>query len=621
MPRTIALTPETREAWDRALTTWGVRLADPRLSPGAAADAGAPAWFSFPPSITVDPQYLADHGVSDELESIFAHEIGHHVLAPSTRVDSLKIRHQMARSLDAALARQPQQREVSFLANLWTDLLVNTRLVRLQRTDGAPPADVGIVRLSQALFSGAGHNRLWWVYLRTCELLWQLPAGSLCAQEPPPAPVIDAAEATEEADASMSRVAERHRQLEKALRAARAERVRIDAQLSGATTANPVVDAVLLAETVRMFAADPVSGAARFGVITAPYFRDIDAAVRAGDTGSSDAVRGGCADGQEPPTPEELGRILADQRMKDDLPPHPGSLDADGETPDDAEMAEDAASGGQAFDVAQTLSIYDDLPESAVLAAWYRSEAARWVRPYTRTVPSHPDGGIPGPVELWENGDPLTELDLPLTLRSGVVIPGVTTRRRSQLDDEPIVQETSIDLDLYIDSSGSMLRPSVGSPAVLAGTILALSVLRGGGRLRVTSFSGPGQVAGMPRFGRDSSEIISALCAFFGKSTSFPLDLYGSRYAKLPAPTAALQRHVVVLSDDGLVSMFGMGNEPYADVARDVRRKLTTGTLVLMDRTRRTAEVAHASGYDVIYLDTMADAPGVCTTLAEKLHG
>ena len=142
----------------------------------------------------------------------------------------------------------------------------------------------------------------------------------------------------------------------------------------------------------------------------------------------------------------------------------------------------------------------------------------------------------------------------------------------------------------------------------------------GGGRVRVTSFSGTGEVAGMSRFGRNPSEIIAAVSLFFGRSTSFPLDLYASRYAGLP-PADDAQRHVVVLSDDGLVSMFGVGNEPYSGVAKAVRPVLTTGTLVLMDPRHQVAQLAERNGYDVVYLRTMADAPGACAALAETLHG
>ncbi|MGL1395359.1 hypothetical protein ACSTI7_23440, partial [Vibrio parahaemolyticus] len=85
-------------------------------------------------------------GGADEWESVFAHELGHHVLAPSTRLDALKIRHQLARALHAAGAYAIRDADLSLLSNLWTDLLVNSRVAVLQRRrDG--PGEPGIVRL------------------------------------------------------------------------------------------------------------------------------------------------------------------------------------------------------------------------------------------------------------------------------------------------------------------------------------------------------------------------------------------------------------------------------------------------------------------------------------------
>src|SRR5690606_27222011 len=117
-----------------------------------------------------------------------------------------------------------------------------------------------------------------------------------------------------------------------------------------------------------------------------------------------------------------------------------------------------------------------------------------------------------------------------------------------------------------------------------------------------------GQVAALRRFSRDPAEVIGALATYFGSATSFPLDLYRSRYATV-STSDDRERHVVVLSDDGLESMFGVGNEPFVGAARVVREVLTTGTLVLMDRQRRVAKSAAEAGYDVVYIASMDDAP------------
>lgn len=638
-----------RAAWESAQALWGVHMTDADLRPGAGAEHGAPAWFTFPPAITVDPEMVAALGAADELESVFGHELGHHALAPSTRIDALKIRHQLARALAAAGALEVRDDDVSFLANLWTDLLVNTRLALLQRRRDGGSAEPGIVRTSRIIYRpGFGTTRrVWWVYMRAYELLWNLPASTLCPVEPPaPAPIEPPKHANEP---PLSSLPERFREQEAALRAARREAERIAAELERVVTTHPPVDADDVARIVRTFASDPVAGALRFGVIVAPYLieeqkaRPAQGQAEGGGLGTADGAgaapgdgRGYCAADGAPATAEEIGRVLPDRRLHGAVPSRgdataPGEQDADhgegGHRRGDHAGLGHGRGNGQALGVARTLALYSGSDADTVLAAWYRAEAAPWVRPFTQRAPAQPAPELPGPLESWETGDDLADLDWSATLQAApVVVPGITTRRRSYLDDEPTPVETGIELDLYIDSSGSMGDPRSGSPAVLAGTVLALSVLRGGGRVRVTSFSGPGQVAGSDGFTRDHVRVVTALADYFGGGTTFPLDLLAQRYDPLPLPrrgggASDVRRHLVVLSDDGLVSMFGVGNEPFAGVARRVRAKLTTATLVVLAHARGVEALAVAAGYDMLYVKTMDDAPQVCARLAEVLHG
>ncbi|MET4157508.1 VWA domain-containing protein [Agromyces sp. PvR057] len=642
----VPLVGEARAAWEHAQGLWGVRMHDAELRPGAGDAQGAAAWFTFPPSIAVDPVMLVDDGISGELESVFAHELGHHVLAPSTRVDSFKIVQQMARALAAAGAVPVRPEPAQRLANLWCDLLVNARVAVLQRRRGVPGVDIpepgaapgsapGVVRLMHGLFRSGfdAQSRLWWVYRRAYEHVWGLPAGTMCPVDPPPVPVRPvSAAAAAHVPKPLSEVPEKFREQERELREAQERAARIADELSRITMTTPEFDADRVAGLVRTFASDPVAGALRFGVLTAPYLVEAERAEQSGGglsgaraIGGSGGNAGGCSSDAAPPTAEELGRVLADRRLHEPVPARDltsRARTADGEGDVGPGGDGQGAGQGQGFSVAQTLRLYPASVADDVIATWYRTTAAPWVRPFTERRPDRPVADLPGPIELWDAGDELADLDWSATLQAGaVVVPGVTTRRRSRIDDDPEPEEASIELDLYLDSSGSMARPSEGSPAVLAGTILALSVLRGGGRVRVTSFSAAGQVAGGERFSRNPREIVSSLAFFFASGTSFPLDVYGDRYRRLAPPRDGVRRHVVVLSDDGLVSMFGVGNEPFADVARQVREKLTTGTLVLQDRWRRVGPLAEAAGYDVVYLDSMEEAPRVCARLAEVLRG
>lgn len=564
------MTPEETAAWQDALDLWRVQLRDPVIASGKAV--GSFAWFGFPPQVNVDLTMLGGLGARDHLVSVFAHEIGHHVLSPSTRTMSLKLRHQMARTLEVCdPSRQvPVHATAALMSNLWSDLLINVRVARLQ---GPEPDMVALWRRLQA-DQAAGRKPIqtsWWIVMRAYELLWSLTPGTLCPATPPRAPA-----------------------------------------KSGTT---PTVDADLLADTVRTFGTDPLAGALPFGMLYAPYL--------VGEAGEASrftrrSTPGACAElPGGPATTGELAEVLADPRLHE-VPRHPAAAAAGPA----GELADEAVSSlGQAHGLALTLELYEGSDETATLAAWYENEARPWIRPLLEQRDATVSEDLPGPFDVWETGDDPDLIDWPATLRRGRVIPGVTTLRRTWHPGEPEPRREAVQLDLYIDSSGSMPRPQLTSPAVLAGTILAQSVLRGGGRVRVTSFSGPGQVAGGSVYTRDRIEVMRQLTTYFGGGTTFPLDLLARRYLEQPAQASRddVRHHLVVLSDDGLVSMFGAGQEEYADVAAQVRRRVDTATLLLEDHHGQARDQAAAAGYDVLELAAMSDAPAACAALAARI--
>ena len=588
-------------AWTEAEALWGVRLHDPKDARGGPSFA----WFSFPPEVTVDHRQVRRLGIEPHLVSVYAHEIGHHVLSPGTRLDALKLTHQMARAIAASGAGSiphPEE-QARTLSNLWSDLLVNTRVAELQRRR-RPAGEPDMTALWRALSAEPTADPLWWVVLRTYELLWRLPDGTLCPAAPPPArrPAPDrpppARHTSDRTPPARRGVPDRPSAEEEA------ESVRIQRELDGALTLDPALDAALLARTVRTFAADPVSGALRAGMVLAPYLR--------ASGGAGSRACGGEA-GAAPASLADLDAVLGDPRLAEP-PVHP-ALDG---SPGEAAAESEGGTTGQGYGLAATLGLYRGSDPDAVVAAWYTAEARRWIRPLTQPAADPPAGDeIPGPAEEWVLGDELADLDWPTTLgRSPQVVPGVTTRRRTTLPDPGPVGVEPVELELYVDSSGSMRNPRLESPAVLAGCILLLSVLRGGGSVRVTSFSGAGQVAGRERFGRDRKAAVADLATYFGGGTTFPLDLLRRR---VRGPGRGARRHLVVLSDDGLQSMFGAGQPGLEDVAAAARADFATATLVLLDPRRSVAAAAAAARYEVADLRARTDAPRVCTALAHRI--
>lgn len=510
-------------AWRRALEVWGVRM----HAPARGDSGGAIAAFRFPTEVVFDPARIRALGVEEQLTSVFAHELGHHVVAPATRIVSARILIVMRDALDVCekpVANIPVA--CADLSNLWTDLLVNTRLRTLQRARGVDDDVADVYRAMKAAATGKP-SRLWQTYIRTYEILWHLDAGDL----------VEVRDTAVESDARQ------------------------------------------LAMTVRTFQDDPVGGALPAGLILAPLLNADD----------SPGPCAGEASGR-PLTPDELREVLAG------LPVEPG--------------------GAQALGIARTLELFPEVSEDDAMRAWYENLARRHrVRLRARSL----TGGtvlIPGPHEEWEPGDDLATLDVRASAaRSPRLVPGVTTVRRTTLTETDPAPDQPLDLDLYIDASGSMPNAMSSSPAMLAAVVLIDGVLSAGGRVRVTTFSGPGEVRGTAAFGRDRSAAIAAALRAPGGGTTFPLDLLHRRYAR-PAREAP---HVVVLSDDGLRSMFGAGQPELAGVAAQARTRMASATLVLVIDEAADVGYATDAGYRVERTPNIADVAAVCAKLARDI--
>lgn len=531
-------------AWREAQDLWGVRV-----HPPTEGDAGgAVAAFGFPTAVVYDRAQLQRQGAVGQLASVFAHEIGHHVAAPATRVVSAQLQRVIGEVVLTANPDQVAAREITALvANLWADMLVNDRVRRLQQASGAASDIADVYRGMNAASAKRRHGaptRLWTTVMRAFEVLWTLVEGDLAT-----------------------------------LPADREARAAVED------------DARVLAQTVRTFADDPVGGALPAALVLVPL------AVPDGD----EALCHGAVDGRAL-TDAEVAEVIAGLDARADVTALPVTTEP---------------GTGQGFDLARTLELFDAASAPAVIRGWYLAKA----RPHRRRLRTReprplPVAELPGPLETWEAGDDLAELDVRASLAaSPVLVPGVTTRRRTMLDDPTPPPESPVDLDLYVDVSGSMPRIETGSPAALAAVILVDGAIAGGGRVRVTTFSSAGDVAGTPEFSRDRDAALRAALVPPHGGTVFPLDLYAQRYARPQHP----RPHVVVLSDDGMRSMFGAGQEEHAEVAAAVRARLASATLVLVVPEAYASAEAAEAGYAVLATPRMDEVPAACAQLVRRI--
>lgn len=419
-------------------------------------------------------------------------------------------------------AMPEQERHAPMVANLYADALINDRL---QRSRGLRMDEV------YRRLAGPVQSPLWTFYQRSYEILWSLPAGTLAA---------------------------------------------------GAIAPQTEGDAQLAARLLRVYARDWLDGAGGFAALCWRYLAD-------GDTGApglvcrsavgSDAAVPGLASLDEGEDAPILHPAL-DPRLNEfhDPPPAPDEPPA---------QAEPHGPGGQyrePFEYGQILkSLGMHLDDHDIAVRYYAERARPHVVRFPTRVVRRSTEPLPEGLEPWDAGEPVDRVDwLGTTLRSPHVIPGVTTVQRAYGTVESgDTERVPVDLDVYVDSSGSMPDPRYQvSYLALAGAILALSALRVGARVQVTLWSGAGRYERSDGFVRDEQAVLRVVTGCINGATAFPLNVLRDTYANERRRPA----HIVVISDDGVDTMFTQTDErgrAGAEIAAHALRAAGGGTLLL----------------------------------------
>lgn len=530
------------EAWPRALAAWSryTQLRPPLLctsSQSARAEglAGSFAMIRLNDQlIVIDLPTAESNGVADLAVEILAHEIGHHVLAPGTLTDHARCLALMRRALPTLEAHAPM------VANLYTDLLINDRL---QRSAGLRMDEV-YRRLHRSDSARGTNGVVWTLYLRIYELLWNLPRGSL----------------------------------------------------GGGNTDDAVEgDAWLGMRLIRSYASEWLRAAGKFAALLLPHLledkRAADDFAALHDTrsaGSGDIPQGlaeAAADDDDISHPS-LDPVLTG--AEDGLPnASRGGLHAP-ERPL-ADVARSPAQGQQRqpFEYGEILRAtgWRGSGHDAAIA-YYRELAGKHLVRYPRRPPPESNEPLPEGLEPWDIGDPLDDCDwFQSVLVSPRPIPGLTTVQRvygTTRAREP--RPEPIDLDLYVDSSGSMPNPAVQlSYPALAGAIIVLAALRAGARVQATLWSGKHQFQTTTGFIRDETALLRVLTAHYGGGTQFPLHVLRDTFAARRPDERPV--HVLSISDDGVTTMFDdideLGRSGWSVCADALARARGGGTLAL----------------------------------------
>lgn len=198
-----------------------------------------------------------------------------------------------------------------------------------------------------------------------------------------------------------------------------------------------------------------------------------------------------------------------------------------------------------------------NISDQDIIIKYYKERAIPYLIPFPQKKMPNSTEPLPEGLEIWDIGDPLESINwLETIVRSPIVVPGLTTIERiyGQTQGDQSKKEP-IDLDIYVDCSGSMPNPSYNiSYLTLAATIISLSALRSGSAVQATLWSGKREYLTTKGFIRDQNEILKIMTGFFGGGTAFPLHILRETY-KIRKPTER-KVHILVISDSGIDTIF-----------------------------------------------------------------
>lgn len=520
----IELREEWHRCWEPALDAWSTftKLAPPRWCMSIADEerqglAGSFAMIRLQDhAVVISLWRVQQMGLGGFATEILAHEIGHHVYAPGDLRDNARLLASTRAGLPGLGAMAPM------VANLYTDLLINDRLQRSAQLDMA-----GVY----AQIRSKATSQLWAFYMHTYENLWGLPAGSLFA---------------------------------------------------GKITDRVRGDAILASRLVRNYSGDWLAGAGRFAVLCLDYLEQ--ERERAGYEMESwlDTISAGAGD----VVPEGMTG-LSDEEMEG--PRHP-ALD---EVPLEAKeelAAGRSLRGGQKnryrspseyTDLIQSLGVKVDPKE--LIIRYYRELARPHITPFPiRGVAQASDPQIEG-VERWEPGSPLSSIDwMETALRSPVIIPGVTTVERiigqSQGDSREM---TPADLYIGVDCSGSMSNPAFDiSYPVIAGTVVAMSAIRAGAKVKTVLSGSPGRHTQTPDYSSRLGENLGVLTDYLGTGYAFGLDRLDEEFVEGPDRDRPV--HILLITDTDIFEMLDRYKNGW-EVARQAMEKAGGGVSCVIE--------------------------------------
>ena len=545
-----------RAEWPRALALWSrfTMLREPQWCLTGADERREKLQDSFAMirlldhTVVISLARVAEMGLEEYPREVMAHEIGHHVYCPADLTDDAKLMARIRKGLPT------REQYAGLVSNLYSDLLINDRLTRS-----------GELRMGDiyAKLAGDSSSRLWTFYMRTCEILWSREKGSLA-------------------------------------------RGNIDEGLEA--------DAMLGARVIRAYASDWLRGAGRFAALCFTYLdKDAEKLEEAlkGWLDAHGAGEGGLPDGLAEIEDDEVDGAIH-PALDEELSGVRGGAPEEGKpvitkgaaTTGDTKERKRYREPSDYADILRSVGV--KLSEDEIISRYYRERALpHLVRFPGRETPQSTEPLAEG-TEAWDVGESLEELDvLESVMQNPLVIPGATTVKRVYGTMEGATpRREPLDLYVGIDCSGSMGNPrhQISWP-ILAGTIVALSALRAGSRVKVVLSGEPGKHASTDDFTRDEKEILKTLTSYLGTGYAFGIHRLAETFdVRKPTDRPV---HALIVTDHDIFSMLkeeANGRDGWTVARAALEKARGGGTYVLhMDPKRAKDEIAtmQADGWNV----------------------
>lgn len=532
----LEIQEQWKSRWPEAIALWSkfTKLREPRWCFDEAEEAAENLSGSFAMirltdhAVVISIAQIAANKLQNFPVEIMAHEIGHHVYCPADLTDQGRMLARMRRALPS------KEHHAPLIANLYADLLINDRLQR--------SANLHMAEVYQTLGSDS-KDKMWTFYMRLYEILWSLQKGTLA---------------------------------------------------KGEITSALELDAQLGARVIRVYAKDWLKGAGRFAALCLTYLLEDDARkmekIIKGWLDIRNAGAGGIPDGLIDIDADEIEGAIH-PALDDEL----AGIDSYGDAENKDSKAKitpvtiNTSSQGQMrepFEFGEILKgLGVNLSPHELAIRYYRERAIpHLVKFPTREMPESKEPLIEG-LDVWDIGSSVDDVDwIESAMVSPQIIPGITTvQRRYGTASGSLPEREPVDLDLYVDCSGSMPNPQYATSFLtLAGAIIALSALRTGSRVKATLWSGKHDFQTTNDFIRNEHDILKILTGYIGGATAFPIHLLRDTFANRTRKDRGV--HVLVISDDGVDTMFD--NDEKGNVGWDIARLALEkgragGTLVL----------------------------------------